>query len=195
MQAKKMNAVGCKVSVVWSLEVGVTIHENHELLWYKVKGFPQFFPTANSSKQLKQRSISCTSPPIYRSLLLQPSGMLVRPAVNSVPPTLNSLSLHPTAFYFAISPTLFFFISLTPSSSILVLTLSYLSWLSQSSSSRTCFLRPLLNFLEPVILFSICYTLHPYPMCMCVCLHHQYVPVNPRWFHHGGAAGLVLVQS
>ena len=60
MQAKKKNAVGCKVSVVWSLEMGVTIHQNHKLLWYKVKGFPQFFPTANSSKQLKQRSISCT---------------------------------------------------------------------------------------------------------------------------------------
>ncbi|XP_056451428.1 insulin-like [Gadus chalcogrammus] len=40
--------------------MGKTKHDNHQLLGYKVKGFPQFILTANSSQQLKQRSISST---------------------------------------------------------------------------------------------------------------------------------------
>ncbi|CAL8304653.1 unnamed protein product [Gadus morhua 'NCC'] len=40
--------------------MGVTEHDNHQLLGYKVKGFPLFILTANSSQQLKQRSISST---------------------------------------------------------------------------------------------------------------------------------------
>ncbi|XP_030218385.1 insulin [Gadus morhua] len=40
--------------------MGMTKHDNHQLLGYKVKGFPQFILTANSSQQLKQRSISST---------------------------------------------------------------------------------------------------------------------------------------
>ena len=175
-----------------SLEMGVTEHDNHQLLGYKVKGFPLFILTANSSQQLKQRSISSTfsshlqvtSPPTLR--YSDPASF----SINSVHPTLNSLSLHPTAFYFvSISPTFSFFVSLTTSSPILFLTLSYLSFLSQSSS-RTCFLLPLLNFHDLVFvsLLFCAQSVRPciHIQCVCVCVSAPsvcpgYSTLVPSW--------------
>ena len=83
-----------------SLELGVSIHDNHQLLWYKVKGVPQFFPTANSSNSWSREA----SNPIYRSLLLQPSGMVLRPASLSILYLLPSIVCLSTRLLFTLSP-------------------------------------------------------------------------------------------
>ena len=125
------------------LEMGVSQHDYHQLLWYKGRGFPQYCLIFNSSKQLYQRSILstfCSHLQVSSPLLLR-YGTSPSFSIYSVLLTSNSLAVSPpNGSLPMVSLCLSHMVSLCLSHTLFFLTLSYLSLLSLSSSSRTCFL-------------------------------------------------------
>ncbi|KAK0134654.1 Insulin [Merluccius polli] len=69
----------CGADPKLGLEMGVSQHDYHQLLWYKGRGFPQYCLIVNSSKQLYQRSILstfCSHLQVSSPLLLSMSRLL-----------------------------------------------------------------------------------------------------------------------